>query len=60
MDPFRAFNAAMMAASVVASIAEVASSKISTRAPETRARASAIRCRCPPDNVRPRSPATVS
>ncbi len=51
---------AWMAASVVGSTALVASSRISSRGSVSNARASASRCRCPPERVSPRSPITVS
>ena len=51
---------AWMAASVIGSTALVASSSTSTRGSVINALASASRCRCPPDRVRPRSPITVS
>lgn len=49
-----------IAASVTVSIADVASSRISTRGSVSRARASPSRCRCPPDSVSPRSPTSVA
>ena len=51
---------AWMAASVVASTAEVASSSTSIRGSDSSALASAIRWRWPPDRVSPRSPTGVS
>ena len=47
-------------ASVAASSALVASSKIKIGGSFSNARAIANRCRCPPDSVAPRSPTTVS
>ena len=47
-------------ASVEGSTDAVASSRISTRGSTTSARAIAIRWRCPPESVIPRSPITVS
>ena len=49
-----------ISSSVVASTADVASSSTSTRGSVSSVRASAMRCRCPPESVRPRSPTTVS
>jgi hypothetical protein len=49
-----------MAASVMVSTADIASSSTSTRGSVSTARASAIRCRWPPDRVSPRSPTRVS
>ena len=49
-----------MAASVEVSTADVASSSTSTRGSVSTALASAIRWRCPPDSVSPRSPTSVS
>ncbi len=48
-----------MAASVAASTADVASSSTSTLGSDSSALASAMRCRCPPDRVSPRSPTSV-
>ena len=53
-------SAAWISASRRGSMAEVASSSSSSRGSVTSARASATRCRCPPDRVRPCSPTTVS
>ena len=53
-------SAVLISRSVVASTDEVASSRISTRGSARKARAIAIRWRCPPDSVRPRSPTRVS
>jgi len=50
----------LIAASVWASTDDVASSRIRIRGSASSARAIAIRCRCPPDSVRPRSPTIVS
>ena len=49
-----------MRASVVASTEAVASSRMRIRGSMRSARAIAMRCRCPPDKVIPRSPTTVS
>ena len=58
----RAMPAMMVrsAASFTASSWEVASSSSSSRGPRSSARATAIRCRSPPDSVLPRWPMTVS
>ena len=53
-------SAAWISASRRGSMAEVASSSSSSRGSVTSARASATRCRWPPDRVRPCSPTTVS
>ena len=50
----------LIAASVVASTEEVASSRIRIRGSASRARAIATRWRWPPERVRPRSPTRVS
>ncbi len=49
-----------MCASVVASTDAVASSRMRMRGSTMSARAIAIRWRCPPESVIPRSPMTVS
>ena len=51
---------ARIRASVVASTEAVASSRIRMRGSIASARAIAIRWRCPPESVIPRSPITVS
>ena len=53
-------SARLMRASVAASTDAVASSRIRMRGSTSRARAIAMRCRCPPESVRPRSPTMVS
>ena len=53
-------RAAWISASRRGSMAEVASSSTSSRGSVTSARASATRCRWPPERVRPCSPTTVS
>ena len=53
-------SAAWISASTRASTAEVASSRSSSRGSVSSARASATRCRWPPERVRPCSPTTVS
>jgi hypothetical protein len=53
-------NVRLMAASVVWSSADVASSNSSTEGLRMIARAIARRWRCPPDSVSPRSPTRVS
>jgi len=53
-------SVAWISASIRGSTAEVASSSSSSRGLVISARASATRCRCPPDRVSPCSPTTVS
>jgi hypothetical protein len=53
-------SASNSSASVCASSAEVGSSRISTEASFSSARAIESRCFSPPDKVAPRSPSTVS
>ena len=53
-------SARLISRSVAASTLAVASSRTSTRGSVTIARAIAMRCRCPPDSVSPRSPTSVS
>ena len=53
-------SASLILASVVASTEAVASSRIRMRGFMSSARAMAIRCRWPPERVRPRSPTRVS